>query len=87
MDIQTIVEQWLRDNGYDGLCSEACGCEVDDLMPCGELEMNCTAGYKIPCPGPESCQIGGGCPWHISETKPLKKKDSIFKETYEPVNE
>lgn len=48
MNIQEIIEKWLVDNSYDGLYSEACGCEVDDLMPCGEPR-NCDAGYKVPC--------------------------------------
>ena len=60
MDIRQIVEQWLRANNYDGLCSEDCGCEVDDLMPCGEYVNDCEAGYKVPCPGGDDCPIGGG---------------------------
>lgn len=49
MDIQEIVKKWLIDNGFDGLFSEVCGCEVADLIPCGEPG-NCKAGYKVPCP-------------------------------------
>lgn len=28
----------LMQNGYDGLCNDDCGCGVDDLMPCGNIE-------------------------------------------------
>ncbi len=45
-----IVEDWLRKNGYDGLwqdTEEGCGCGLDDLAPCGEVNMeDCRAGYK-----------------------------------------
>lgn len=68
MDIQDIVKKFLIDNGYDGLYTEGCGCEVADLFPCGEPG-NCEAGHKIPCPGPEDCEVGGGCPWHIASGK------------------
>ncbi len=69
MEVRQIVEQWLRANKYDGLTTEDCGCEVDDLMPCGEIISDCKAGYKVPCPGPEDCPTDGDCPWHISTTK------------------
>lgn len=67
--VEKMVETWLRANGYDGLYSDDCGCEVDDLMPCGETTMTCQAGYKVPCPGPEECDEGGLCPWHIGPNK------------------
>jgi len=53
-NVETIVEEWLRANGYDGLCIPGeCGCSVDDFMPCGCCsEGECIAGYKGP-PGPE----------------------------------
>jgi hypothetical protein len=53
-NVATIVEEWLRANGYDGLCIPGeCGCEIDDLMPCGSPnECCCMAGYKGP-PTPE----------------------------------
>jgi len=53
-NIATIVAEWLRANGYDGLCIPGeCGCEIDDLMPCGSPnECCCMAGYKGP-PTPE----------------------------------
>lgn len=76
MDVKTIVEQWLRDKKYDGLYSDICGCEVDDLMPCGEPR-NCQPGFKVPCPGPEDCENGGGCPWHIAKDKPKGKQDAL----------
>lgn len=40
------VYQWLKENGYDGLCTADCGCRVDDLMPCGKLPGTCIPGHK-----------------------------------------
>jgi hypothetical protein len=73
MDAIKIVEAWLKGNGYDGLCTEDCGCLVGDLMPCGEFGTKCEAGYKRPCPGPEDCEnanySGSPCTWHIGLKK------------------
>lgn len=43
-----IVEKFLRENKFDGLYSPdmECGCRLEDLAPCGNIEENCTAGYK-----------------------------------------
>lgn len=65
MLIKEIVKEWLNQHDYDGLFNDYCGCEISDLMPCGEPGMACEAGKKTPCPGPETCEDGGGCPWHI----------------------
>ena len=72
MKAKDIVEQWLRLNGYDGLCTVDCGCELDDLMPCCEPDccMDCEPGYKASCQGPEDCAADGDCPWHIVPTRP-----------------
>lgn len=70
MDIRDICIKYLEKNGYDGLCSGDCACLISDLMPCGEPNVNCDPGYKIPCPGPESCPNDGDCPWHITTKKP-----------------
>ena len=73
MDIRQITEQWLRANGYDGLTTENCGCDVNDLMPCVDLAgADCKAGYKIPCPGGKDCNAYGDCDFHISTKKPSR---------------
>lgn len=33
---EVMVREWLIINGFDGLCSDECGCGVDDFAPCGE---------------------------------------------------
>lgn len=73
MDVKQIVKQWLQANNYAGLCTDTCGCEVSDLMPCDNYHHDCEAGYKVPCPGAEDCPADGDCPFHISPIKPETK--------------
>lgn len=44
--VQEIITIHLKQNGYDGLCNDDCGCLIDDLAPCGNISLNCKAGYK-----------------------------------------
>jgi len=58
-----IVEQWLRENDYDGLYTDGsgggCSCTLDDLAPCsGGWFINCRAGYKQPCKYEGGLSIG-----------------------------
>jgi hypothetical protein len=45
MTINDIVKKYLEENGFDGLFSQYCGCRIDDLIPCGEICMDCEPGY------------------------------------------
>jgi hypothetical protein len=50
LTIATIVEKWLKENGYDGLYldlgeDESCGCALDNFMPCEEPG-ECVAGHR-----------------------------------------
>jgi hypothetical protein len=49
MAVKEIVEKYLRDNKFDGLFTDGCGCVVDDLAPCGNIRKKCKAGYKGLC--------------------------------------
>lgn len=67
MTFKTIIEQWLREHGYDGLVNleigePYCGCLLDDLFLCGECPTDCQPGYRGP-PTPE------GGTWAIYLTK------------------
>ena len=64
MTVTEIVKKYLKENGYDGLYSEDCGCEVDDLAPCCEYGMECESGYRLPC-DPKTCTADGDCDFHI----------------------
>ena len=74
MNCKEIVEKYLKDNGYDGIAGEECGCVIGDLMPCGEFGYDCVPGYIAPCPGPEECPLGGDCEFHISTEKQEQRK-------------
>ena len=73
MAIKEIVEQYLKDNGYDGLWNPDvnCGCAVDDLFPCSGDNggiIDCEPGYRVPCDG--NCDWGGECEFHIVPKRP-----------------
>ena len=70
MTVIDIVLKYLKDNGYDGLLDRhgECGCEIDDLAPCGEMQETCEAGYQAICS--DKCDHGTGCDWHIQRDKP-----------------
>lgn len=56
--VREIVEGWLREHGFDGLCREDCGCEIGDLMPCEDMLVvdgfrACIPGHKRKCTDPE----------------------------------
>ena len=62
MNVKQILTTWLRERGYEGLfyAGFECGCEVNDLMPCGVYQRECQPGFKTPC------DCGEDCEWHIS---------------------
>ena len=67
MTVKEIVEKYLKDNGFDGLVGEDCGCKMsDDLMCCGWDVLQCEPGYFIPCD--EGFFDCGG--YHITTIKP-----------------
>jgi len=44
--IADIVTKFLEDNGYDGLYLPGeCACKLDDLFPCGQVDLWCQRGY------------------------------------------
>ena len=69
-NVKEIVADWLKANGYDGLCNDVgCGCTLGDLMTCGEPSEYCVPGWRRcdeacqTCPeGPQGCTFGGHRP-------------------------
>ncbi len=48
-ELAQIVRERLKVLGFDGLYDPGeCACLLDDLMPCDDPQMSCTAGYKAP---------------------------------------
>lgn len=61
MNVTELLTAWLKEHGYDGLCRDGCGCDVDNLAPCGEYCGYCVPAYKRTCPGHDKCAINADC--------------------------
>jgi hypothetical protein len=63
--VHSIVTDYLRVHGYDGLYSSGeCGCLLDTgLAPCGEMGESCMPGVK------QSCTCGEECDYHVGARK------------------
>ena len=65
--VNQMVSEWLKQNGYKGLCDgKSCGCGLDDLMPCGHYGnmIDCAAAYEFrccDCARFEKCDQNDGC--------------------------
>ena len=48
MNVYEIVKQYLKENGYDGLCNSdaECGCNFDHLMVCESCCADCVSAYN-----------------------------------------
>ena len=65
MTVKEIIKDYLGKNGFDGLCSENCGCGLYNLMPCGNDDaLSCEPAYNHGCKGdctgcgePELCEL------------------------------
>ncbi len=60
MTVVDIMKEWLAAHPeYDGLVHpEICGCDKDDLAPCGEMNAEeCSPGYWRPCDRPGECEF------------------------------
>ena len=44
-----MVEEYLMKNHFDGLYNEelGCGCPLNNLNPCGDINIDCKAGFKV----------------------------------------
>jgi len=49
------LKSFMVKNGYTGLYQpdSECGCNLEDLQPCGEDWSECHYGYEIPSNNPE----------------------------------
>lgn len=59
MNVEQIVREYLVANGYDGLANDngECGCDLEDLMPCGYQDAFCEVGHKVEV-SPEESEYG-----------------------------
>ena len=65
MIVKDIVVKWIKDNGYDGLASEDCGCSIDTLPACdgyaGDF-VHCKPAIRFEC---SKCNDRGGCEYRV----------------------
>ena len=45
MLVRDILIKWLKENGYDGLCNDLCGCGLEDLICCCDYCAECEPAY------------------------------------------
>lgn len=46
MNVKEIIKEYLIKNGYDGLyIPYECACKLDNFVRCGEIGVDCEAGY------------------------------------------
>lgn len=78
--VSEIVEEWLQQNNCDGLTDEeGCGCNINELFPCGLPQNYCVAAVKKLCI-PSDC---GGCDSYLdNDEQPLESclTAKVFKE-------
>ena len=70
IDCKQIITDYLKSNGFDGLCGDGCGCGLDNLCPCVENDGNpllCKPAYAVKgscptCENREECEayVEGG---------------------------
>lgn len=54
IDVESIVEEYLKKNGFDGLFQPGeCACKIGELGPCDHLCLDCEPGYITETPGGE----------------------------------
>jgi len=52
MTVLEMVRKQLLANGWDGLCNGDgfCGCNLQDLAPCGDVQAECQAAMEVIIP-------------------------------------
>lgn len=64
MIVLDIIINYLKENGYDGLYHNGeCGCELGDICPCEEIQLDCRPGYRVDSP------VDHEYNWYICKSK------------------
>jgi len=49
--VKEIIRKHLTEVGADGLCrNECCGCGLNNLIPCGDVDLDCVQARKVDDP-------------------------------------
>lgn len=69
-NVLELVAHALKVQGFDGLYSTECSCEIGDLAPCGDINDYCQAGYRYVC-NDDDCEytLANGEHWHMRSGK------------------
>lgn len=59
--VYEILIDYLKENGFDGLCGDGCGCGIDDFAPCDEDYSNCVPAYLHKKPDCDKCETKCDC--------------------------
>lgn len=63
--VRDIVLEYLEDSDFDGLFNDyGCGCQIDDLIPCGSTCEGCEPAYRFDC---ARCAKQGLCDKQIED--------------------
>jgi len=47
VNVKQIIKNYLKENGFDGLCCNSCGCGLNNLFDCpSDGYENCKPAYK-----------------------------------------
>ena len=85
MNVREIIQAYLKENGFDGLAGDDCGCYIGDLAPCSMIDLdicepaykrNCTEAEVAKCENPY-CDGGGSC---FGTKKPASEQHAKKKE-------
>lgn len=82
IDVETIIKNYLVENGYDGLVDpdHECACLVADLAPCrstygdSATVVECIAGHRVAIQPGSCAEHGAACSWHVVAGKRPRQK-------------
>ena len=88
MNVIDIVAEYLRANGYDGLClpEHGCACLIEDLAPCRAMSESCQPGRRVDVAAgtPCWCDESGTDHWHIDADDASGSDESVA-DAYTPL--
>lgn len=63
--VGSIITNWLKANGFDGLAGDECGCSIEDMGCCEQAFIDCVPAHKVDC---SRCKDGDECSMRNSDS-------------------
>ena len=80
--VSDIIVEYLKENDFDGLYNDDCGCPINDLAPCNcEAIMTCIPGYEMECDCETACDPHIGPYKKNSHSRPRLRGDRLLRKT------